>query len=268
MKKVAILILAFISVFSLFAEEVKPEPRVRVVRVPINSATDSSSIQQNREAVFSSNDDSMDATDADENKASSSSVGVVKIEDSIEDVIVRTNSGGVLVSREEARQNSSVKLYWSLGLDLLLPVKKEWKDDRQKAISLGPDATIGMLIKNIGFMSLSLIPTFVQYDSRVVNGEGYDIKHEKMFYESTNLELNLGANFLLGEIDTLIGFAAGVDADTFKNFYIMPNGRFGYKVLGALKPVLDTVNVTVGGKYSISTKVWEIKIGVTFSGLY
>lgn len=274
MKKLIAIFLVLTSAFLAFAEETAIQPRVRVVKVPTNISNNGSSSSNsitkpnsNRDESSAQNSTSNVIISSDERK-SDFAVSVVKTADEIEDVIVRTNSQNIPVSKEEERKKSPVKLYWSLGLDILLPVKNEWVGDMQKSISLGPNATIGMLIKDMAYLSISAIPTFVQYKERIPVGEGYDIKYAKMKYRGTDLELNLGVDFPWGDIDTLIGFAAGVDADSFKNFYIMPNARFGYKVLGALKPVLDSIGVTVGGKYTIPSKEWEIKIGVIFSGLY
>lgn len=163
------------------------------------------------------------------------------------------------------RGSKPVSAVWSIGVDFYVPAVKKMVSNFQKDMGLGPSVSIGMLIKNVGYLGLNATPMFISGKQQETEAT---TKNVPLHYAYTSLELNVGARFDWGDTDTFFGFAAGVEADNFKNFYIMPNVRFGLSKLGILSPAFESINILVGGKYDISTKFWDIKIGLSIQGIY
>lgn len=257
MKKfIAILLIALCVVIPTFASSTD----VKTVKVPSVKVVEVNTSEQNKNI-----NDTYSPDNQNEKKVG---VGIVDVENTINDAIIR-NAPYISKTDIKVKNEKPVKLIWSLGLNMFFPVKKEWRDDVMKEFSLSPEATFGMLIKDVAYLAIGVNPMFAETKTRSLNPDGtYTTSGLKMAYECTNLEVNLGAKFAWGETDTLVAFAVGTDADRFKSLYIMPNVSLGFQKLGVFEPVFNSINVVIGGKYEIFSKVWEIKFGLSLSGLY
>lgn len=153
-----------------------------------------------------------------------------------------------------------VRLSWGVGLNVFFPINSN-SENIVVSNRLAPTVNIGMVIKNRLIISLGASPTFAQRNQ----------KEPKlslgMGYYRTYLDLNVSYKADWNSTFLYIGVGAGLDVDSAKEIYIMPQVAFALN-FDKFRPVFDSAEAKIAVRYTFSTKIWDLGVEFTLKGLY
>ena len=81
--------------------------------------------------------------------------------------------------------------------------------------------------------------------------------------------MDLNVNYKLDWNNTFLflGVGAGLDVDSAKEIYIMPQVAFCIN-FEPFRPAFESVQARIAARYTFSTRLWELGVDFTFQGLY
>ena len=162
--------------------------------------------------------------------------------------------------KDQNAQNRVLRVSWGIGLSYFTLINSN-SDNIVINNKLAPTANIGMVIKDRLIISLGVSPTFAtryQKDPKVQFG---------MKYYKTYMDLNVNYKLDWNNTFLFLGVGAGLDVDSAKEIYIMPQVAFCIN-FEPFRPAFESVQARIAARYTFSTRLWELGVDFTFQGLY